>query len=162
MFRQIAFLSLFALVAAPASAQPAGGMAAMQYYVGHWSCMAGSVGKPLGPATLTATMDAGILRELIEAPEQGASKAFTLVLDVTYDPKAKRYVQVAFDNTAAWGVSYAKPWTGNTETWFDHVTSDNKPGRSTVTRGTSSYSFLGYPTATATKPNFKGSCKRVT
>jgi hypothetical protein len=162
MFRQVACLSLFALVAAPASAQPAGGMAAMQYYVGHWNCMAGDVGRPMSPATVTATLDAGILRELILVPAQGASKAYTLVLNIVYDAKQKRYVQVATDTEAVWGVSYAKPWSGNTEVWLDHVTSDNKPGRSTVTRAASSYSFVGYPTATATKPNFKGSCKRAT
>jgi hypothetical protein len=162
MFRQIACLSLFALVAAPASAQPASGMAAMQYYVGHWSCLAGSVGRPMSPASVTTTMDAGVLRQLILVPARGASKAFTLVLNIAYDAKAKRYVQVSADSGAAWGISYAKPWTGSTEIWFDHATSDNKPGRSTVTRATSSYSFLGYPTATATKPNFKGSCKRTT
>ena len=162
MLRQIACLSLFALVAAPVSAQPATGMAAMQYYVGHWSCMAGGVGSPMSPGTLTATMDAGILRELVVVPARGASKAFTLVIDVTYDPKLKRYVQVSADSEANWGISYAKPWTGNTEIWFDHATSDNKPGRSILTRAASSYSFVGYPTATATKPNFKGNCKRAT
>ncbi len=162
MFRQTAFLSLFALAVAPTSADAAGGMAAMQYYVGHWSCMAGSVGKPMSPATFTATMDAGVLRELVVVPAQGTSRAYTLVMSLTYDSKQQRYVQVFLDSDSAWGISYAKPWTGNTETWLDHATSDNKPGRSTVVRGAQSYSFVGYPTATATKANFKGNCKRAT
>ncbi|MGA8575414.1 MAG: hypothetical protein WB609_06945 [Candidatus Cybelea sp.] len=49
-------LALFAFAvgfAVPAAAQPSTGMAAMQYYVGTWSCMAGNVGQP--PVKATAT-----------------------------------------------------------------------------------------------------------
>ena len=56
------------LVAAPAGAQMMSGtssMSGMQYYVGTWSCMAGSVGQPQSKATATFTMESGLLRQYV-------------------------------------------------------------------------------------------------
>ena len=45
--KTIVLLALAVGFTAPASAQPMTGMAALQYYVGTWSCMAGPIGNPM-------------------------------------------------------------------------------------------------------------------
>jgi hypothetical protein len=158
-------LGAFALAlvfATPAAAQATTGTASLQYYVGTWSCQAGSVGQPPSKATATYTLDSGVLREWVDVPAQGKmTKPYMLSIATTYDAKKGRYVQTGLDNMGGWWVSYATPWTGNTEQWADHANSDNKLGHGqTVRTNQNTFSFSDYPTLTATKPNFKGSCTR--
>lgn len=138
------------------------GMAAMQYYVGTWSCLAGPPGTPPSTATATYSIDSGVLREWVVVPPQGKmTTTFALSIAATYDQKNGRYVQTLIDSQGNWTVSYATPWTGNTEQWTDQATSDNKPGHGqTVRTDQNDFSFTGYPTVTATTPNFAGTCKR--
>lgn len=146
--------------AAPVITRSAG-MDDMQYYVGTWNCKAGEPGKAPSNATATYTLDGGVLRQWVSVPVQsGMKKAYYLNAATTYDAKKGMYVMANMDSDSAWSVDYAKPWTGNTEQWADHVTS-GKPGHSTVTRtNQNSFSFMGYPTLTSTTPNFKGTCTR--
>lgn len=68
-------------------ARSATGMAAMQYYVGTWSCNGGVVGKPPGHATLKYTMNGNVLQQWIQAPKGYVQSAAT-----SYDSKNDRYV----------------------------------------------------------------------
>jgi hypothetical protein len=162
MTRALALSVLAVAIAAPAGAQPAVGMGAMQYYVGTWSCLAGSVGRPPAKATATFAIDSGVMRQWVSVPAQGKmTKPYVLSIATNYDAKNRHYVQTFLDNDAGWSVSFAKPWTGNTEQWTDQSTADGKLGHSqTVRTSRNTFTFAGYPTLTATKPNFKGTCNR--
>lgn len=158
----LALIVLALALAAPAAAQPATGMAAMQYYVGTWSCQAGPPGSPPSTATATFTLDSGILRQWVVVPPQGKmTTAYVISFATTYDAKNGRYVETEIDNQGGWSISYATPWTGNTEQWIDQATMDGKPGHGqTVRTDQNSFSFTGYPTTTSMQPDFQGSCNR--
>jgi hypothetical protein len=147
---------------APAVAQSPAGMAAMQYYVGTWSCVAGNVGQTPSKATVTYALTSGLMSGTVVVPAQGKmTKTFVVNIDTSYDAKNGRYVQTQLDNLAGWSVSFAKPWTGNTEQWTDQASSTGKLGHGqTVRTNQNSFAFMGYATMTATKPNFKGACTR--
>jgi hypothetical protein len=163
MVRAFAIFGLAIAVGAPMAAQSASGMAAMQYYVGTWSCSAGMVGRAASTATATYTLDSGVLRAWIDVPKQGKMKsAYAFSEATTYDAKSGRYVQTQLDNLARWSVAFEKPWTGNTESWTDHATSDGKLTRGhTVRVSQNAFTFEGYPTLSAAKPDFKGACRRT-
>lgn len=161
--RKVLVLSaLAATFIVPAGAQSATGMAAMQYYVGTWSCVGKQTGQAATNATLTYSVDSGVLREWVNVPAQGKMKQpYVISIATTYDAKNGRYVQTGLDSTAAWWVSYAKPWAGNTEQWADHANSTGKLGRSqTVRNDQNSFTFIGYETIASMKPNFKATCHR--
>lgn len=162
MKRALALAVLAFAFAAPAGAQPATGMAAMQYYVGTWNCVAGPVGSPQSTATATFTIDAGVMREWVFVPAQGKmTTPYALSTATTYDAKNGRYVETFLDNQGAWSISVAKQWTGNTEQWSDQTTADGKLGHAqTIRTDQNNFSFTGYPTPTSTTPNFQGKCTR--
>jgi hypothetical protein len=160
--KTIVLLALAVGFTAPASAQSMTGMAALQYYVGTWSCMAGPVGSPPSTATATYTIDSGVMREWVVVPPQGKmTSTYALNIATTYDAKNGRYVETFLDNTSGWSVSFAQPWTGNTEQWTDQSTSTGKLGHGqTIRTDQNSFTFTGYPTVDSTQPDFKGTCKR--
>ena len=105
--------ALAAAVSPPIAAQPATGMAAMQYYVGNWNCISSAVGEAPDKATSSFTLESELLRQTVVVPPQGKMKtSYILNIATTYDAKNGRYVQTGLDNTAAWWISYAKPWSG--------------------------------------------------
>jgi hypothetical protein len=152
---------LVVALGAPAGAATMMGMDAMQYYVGTWSCMAGETGKPMDKATTTYTLDSGILREWLAVPAQRDMKtSYNATMSTMWDSKNHRYVAAWLGNDNDWSVSFAKPWTGNTEQWVDHASSTT-PGHTEVVRTSQNrYDFAGYPTASSMKPSFKGYCTR--
>lgn len=157
------FLVLFAFTAAavaPAGAQTTGGMAAMQYYVGAWACAA--VGEPDSNATQTYAIENGTMRESVVVPPQGKmTSPYQLTIVMAFDSKNDRYVKTRLDNEAGWSVSFAKPFTGNTEEWTDTVTYDGKLGRSQVVRtDQNTFSIAGYSTMSQTNPDFTVICHR--
>jgi hypothetical protein len=165
--RALGFLTLMAMLGAPAGAQMTSGpgpsgMAAMQYYVGSWSCMVGNVGQAAYKSTASYTMDAGILRESVIVPATGKMKtSYAASSAISYDSKDHRYVQTWLGNIADWSVDYLKSWNGNTEQWVDHATSAAAPGHSqTVRTSQNRFDFAAYPTLTSTKAVFKGYCTR--
>jgi hypothetical protein len=159
--RALALCALALAFAAPAGAQAAGGMGAMQYYVGTWACAGGPVGIPPQKATVTYTLDSGVLRQWVDVPAQGKMKQYGLSSGTTYDAKKGRYVSTSIDSMSAWGVSVAKPWTGNTERWTDIATSDGKLGHGVLVRtDDNDFVYTAYATVTGTKPNFKVTCKK--
>lgn len=157
------FLVLVAVIAAaiaPADAQTPSGMAAMQYYVGTWVCAA--AGEPDSNATATYTVENGVMRDSVVVLPQGKMTApYQLAIVTIFDAKNNRYVQTSLDNQAMWAVSFAKPFSGNTEEWADNVTYDGKLGRDEVVRtDQNNFDIIGYSTMSQTKPDFKVTCHR--
>ena len=112
-------------------------------------------------ATLTYTMDSGILHQTIDAPMQGKmKKAYMSSSSTTYDAKNARFISAGVSNDPG---AYTSMWTlaGNVETGRDLWTSDGKPGHSKTVRNSSSmFTYTGYPSMTASKPNFEATCRR--
>jgi hypothetical protein len=135
-------------------ARSATGMAAMQYYVGTWSCTGGTIGKPPGHATLTYTMNGNVLQDWIRAP-----KGYVQSSALTYDSKNGRYVNAGVANSTNWFVSYTT-LSGNTETTFDHASSGTLQHGITVRTSSTTFTYTGFPTLSAAKPNFKASCQK--
>jgi hypothetical protein len=160
--KQILAVSILALAATSlVGAQSASGMSAMSYYVGTWKCVGGPTGSPSANATVTATMNGGVLNSIASVPMQPGMKAAYYSTEVTsYDGK-DRYIETRLDNYGAWGVSYAPMWTGNTEQWTDLYTDDGKLGHGQAIRvDNDHYTYTGFDTPTGTSPTFKISCQR--
>jgi hypothetical protein len=160
--KQVLSVFILALVAtAPVGAQPAGGMSAMGYYVGTWTCVGGPVASPPATATVTAVMNGDVLNSSVSVPVQpGMKAAYYSTFVTSYDGKG-RYLQTTLDSYGAWGVSYALTWTGNTEQWTDLTTSDGKPGHGVAVRTDNDhYTYTAYGTPTSTTPAFKIACQR--
>jgi hypothetical protein len=157
----MALLAVFALAALPAAAQSGAGTAALQYYVGSWWCTGGPPGHPTNKATLTYTMDGGILHQTIAVPMQDKmKKAYMSSSSTTYDAKSGRYMTAGVTNDPA---SFTGVWTlvGNVENQKDVWTSSGKPGRGTTVRNSNSrFTYTGYPSISATKPDFQATCTR--
>jgi hypothetical protein len=150
------------LVAAPNSVRAASGAAALQYYVGTWSCQAGAIGKLPSKSKVTYMFDSGVLREWVYVPLQGKMTApYLNSIATSYDAEKRRYVQTGMDNNGFWWVSFAEPWTGKTEQWTNHASADNIVRRYTWVRtNRNTFRFTEYPSRTATKPDFGGTCSR--
>lgn len=159
------FLTLIAFVAAavgPVGAQTTGEMAAMQYYVGAWACIGEAPGEAPSHATATYAIENGVMRDSVLVPPQGTMTApYQLMIVTTFDAKNDRYVQTQLDALASWSVSFAKPFTGNTEEWVDNVTYDGKLGHVEVVRtDQNTFKIAGYPTVSADKPAYTVTCHR--
>lgn len=62
----------------------------------------------------------------------------------------------SLDTQATWAVSFAKPFTGNTEEWLNNVTYDGKLANVEVVRtDRNTFDISGYSTMSQTKPDFK-------
>jgi hypothetical protein len=153
-------LVLLAFAVAPASAQAPAGMGAMQYYAGAWACSA--PGEPDSNATATYTIENGVMRDSVVVPAQGKMTApYELAIVTTFDAKHDRYMQTSLDNQAEWAVSFAKPFTGNTEEWVNNVTNDGKLGHVKVVRtDRNDFDIIGYSTMSQTKPDYTVICHR--
>lgn len=159
--KSLAVFGLFCLAVVPTAAQSASGTSALQYYVGTWSCVGKAAGQPATTATLTYTLDSGVLRQTLMAPKMGSMKqAYVSSTSTTYDPKGNRYLSAGVSNDPS---SFTSMYTisGNTESSKDTWVSSGSPGRATTVRtNQNSFSYTGYATATATKPSFTATCKR--
>jgi hypothetical protein len=153
-----AFLAVGAasLVLAPTPpARSATGMAAMQYYVGTWSCTGGATDKQPFHFTVRYTMNAGILQIWAQVP-----KGYVQSSSLRYDSKNDRYVEVAVANDNTWFVAY-RTISGNTETSVDHVTSDGKLGRLVTVRiSRTRYTSTIYPGLSGGKALLRWTCQR--
>ncbi len=159
MKRLSILLLLVAAFAAPASA--AGGMDAMKYYVGSWTCTAAQTGEKPSNATVEYTLTGGVLRGWVFVPMQGKMKSsYGSSIATSWDAKNGRYVQAQTDSEGAWNVAFAKPWSGQTEQWVDHASSAKLGHGTTVRDGQNAFHFMSYPSATSMTANFQGSCKR--
>jgi hypothetical protein len=161
--RFVFFLLVVAIITAPGRAVSATGMAAMQYYVGQWSCMAGPIGQPPAKAQLTYALDSGVLRNLIVVPPQGKMKrTYALSIDTTYDSKHARYVQDSVDTNGVSSISLVTMPSGTMEQWTDYAAYNQKPGHGqTVRNNQNMFTVTGYSTLTSTKATFKAVCHRA-
>lgn len=159
--KAIVLVSFVLAVLAPMSAQSASGMAAMQYYVGSWSCTGGMVGDPTH-ATSTYTMENGILRQSVSvSPTAKMKQPYYITFAMSYDAKHQRYVQTSVDAFGGWTVSSAKPFTGNTEHWTDTASDSGKLGWGDAVRvNQNTNTYTGYASMTSKAPNFKVTCTR--
>ncbi len=159
--KTLAFLALFAIAAVPAAAQSSSGTSALQYYVGTWSCTGGPPGHQNQKATITYTFDSGVLHQTIQAPKQGSMKtAYVSTTSTTYDGKNNRYISAGVSNDPS---SFTGMWTmsGNVETSRDMWVSSGKLGHGqTVRNNNNMFTYTGYNTMSATKPDFKAACRR--
>jgi hypothetical protein len=148
-------------IAVPVGAQPSG-MAAMEYYVGKWACVGGPTSSPPVKASVTYSVESGILRQWGEIPPQGEMKTtYAFNGAVSYDSKKHRYVSTFLDNDSGWELAVAQPWSGNTEHWTDLSTDSGKLARSEFVRTDhDNFTITSYEPRTATKPTFKVTCKR--
>jgi hypothetical protein len=160
--RTLAFLAFFAIAALPAAAQSGAGTSGLQYYVGTWACTGGSPGQKPAKATITGSLNSGILYQTINAPMQGRmKKPYYQSTSTIYDGKNGRYITAGVSNDPA---SFTSAWTlnGNVETSHDLFVSSGKPGHATTTRNSNTmYTYTGYPTTTSTKPSFRATCRRT-
>lgn len=159
--RTIALISFVLASLVPMSAQSASGMAAMQYYVGSWSCTGGMVGDP-SHASVTFTMDNGILRQFVSvSPTTKMPQPYYVTFTLAYDAQHQRYTQTTLDSFGHWSVSYAKAFTGNTEHWTDTASDSGKLGWGEGVRvNQNTITYAGYETMASKTPNFKVTCAR--
>lgn len=164
MKSSLIFVAGLLLAVAPAGAQTAGpsDVGNLGYYVGTWSCLAGNTGQRPMHATATYTLDSGLLREFVMAPAGGMMKyPYTLNITIVYDAKRHRFIDVGAGNDGGWWSSYAKPWTGQTETWIDTASTDSSLGRSqTVRESHDRFTFMDWDKTVGGKVVFKGTCTR--
>jgi hypothetical protein len=136
-------------------ARSATGMAAIQYYVGTWSCIGGAIDRPPFHFTVRYSMNAAILQSWLQAP-----KGYVQSSSITYDSKNDRYVDAAVANDGTWFVAY-RTIRGNTETSADHATSDGTLGRLVVARtNNASFTSTGYSSLSGGKAFFKATCRK--
>jgi hypothetical protein len=160
---RFALIGLIVVSCVPAKAQSATGMAAMQYYVGKWSCLTGFVGRATHKTGETYTIESGIMREVYLTPVQGSMrKSYSLNLLTAYDSKNRRYVAADLDDGGDWTIADIT-LNGNMEQWTYRFDNTGKiTGRGAVIRSDHNhFTFTSYPTLTATKPDFKEVCART-
>ena len=107
----------------------------MHYFVGTWSCSAGTVKNPtLYKIKVTFEADSEIMREWDAVEIPGQTTPYSISKSIVWDAKNGRWVQTQVDNIGQWRVSYLMPWAGNTEAWLDRSSSDGKPDRDETVR----------------------------
>lgn len=130
------------------------GMDAMQYYVGTWSCIGGTIGKQSFHFMATYAMSGNILRSWISA------NGYVQSSSITYDSKNRRYVDAAVVNDGTWFVAY-RTIGGRTDTSIDHATSDGKLGRLVIVHPSSTnFASTGYSAVSGGKVLFKATCRK--
>lgn len=154
-------MGLLVVFCMPAKVQSETGMAAMQYYVGKWSCLTGAIGRTPHKTVETYTIESGIMREVYTVPVQRSiANTYTSNILTAYNSKNERYVAALLDASADWIIADVT-LNGNVEQWTYRSNSAGKPGRGTATRGDHDhFTFISFPSLDATKPDFKETCQR--
>ena len=154
-------MTLAVVTLLPAGAQSTTGMAAMQYYVGTWSCSAGTVGSSPLKTIETYAIESDIMREVYTTPIQGSmTKPYVSNLLTAYDAKQDRYVVVSLSARGSLTAGEVR-LDGNTEYWTYTASSSGKLGRGVGIRTDyNHFTFLSYTSPIATEPTFKEICER--
>jgi hypothetical protein len=149
------------LAAATAHAQTPNPMDALKYYVGAWSCVERKAGDLPQSSKFTFAMESNLLRQWIDRPKQGSMRTpYVVNSTFAYDSTHRRYVQTEMDNDAAWWVSVAEPWKGNTIHWVDLATS-TKPSRWEMTRvDATTFTIASFAKLADKAPSYTATCKR--
>ncbi len=148
-------------VAVTAQANSANPMDALQYYVGQWSCLEHMGNLPISSKFVFA-MESNLMRQWIARPQQGSMRRpYVVNSTFAYDFEHHRYVQTEMDNDAAWYVSAAEPWKGDTIHWVDLATSSTKLSRWEMTRiDSNTFSIASFAKPTDESPSYTATCKR--
>ena len=143
-------------------AEAAEPMRAFQFFVGTWSCIERRSSRPPLSSTFTFVMESELLRQWIVRPKQGSMRApYVVNSTFAYDSAHRRYVQTEMDNDAAWWVSAADSWEGDTLHWVDLSTS-TKLSRWEMTRvDPTTFTIRSFSKADDPEPNYTASCKRT-
>lgn len=149
------------LVAMTAQADAANPMDALKYYVGSWSCVEHTAGNSPLSSKFVFAMESNLMRQWITRPQQGSMRRpYVVNSTFAYASERHRYVQTEMDNDAAWYLSLAEPWTGNTIHWVDLATS-TKPSRWEMTRIDSrTFAIASFAKLADETPSYTATCKR--
>lgn len=152
---------LLLLPAISARAEALDPMSDLQFFVGTWSCSERPSNKPPLSSTFTFVMETGLLRQLIVRPKQGSMHAPYIVNSTfAYDSTHHRYVQTEMDNDAAWWVSVADSWQGDTLHWVDLSTSATLSRWEMTRVDSATFAIRSFSTPDDPAPNYTASCKR--
>ena len=109
--------------ATPIPLQPKPDLTPMTYFTGTWACAYKSARRPTPQRyTTVATLDPGgrwIVEKTKIMPVSWFPHAQFVVDMVTYDPNAKRWVDVETDSLGGYDLSASSGWTGDTMVWKD-------------------------------------------
>ncbi len=137
-------------------------MDALQFYIGKWACLERKASDPPLSSTFTFVMESNLMRQWIARPKQGSMQVpYVVNSTFAYDATRHRYVQTEMDNEAAWYVSVAEPWQGNTIRWVDLATSTESFPAGEMTRiSDTAFTVESFAKAGDKAPNYTASCKR--
>jgi hypothetical protein len=152
---------LLLLAAISGRAEAADPMGALQFFVGTWSCIEHPPNKPSLSSTFTFVMESGLLRQWIVRPKQGSMRApYVVNSTFAYDSTHRRYVQTEMDNEAAWWVSAADSWQGDTLHWVDLSTSTTLSRWEMTRVDPATFTIRSFSRRDDPAPNYTASCKR--
>ncbi len=163
---------LLTVVLAQASAAPTPvpnpkpDLSAVMYFTGTWTCQQPLRGK-VRPDTSTTTMDLNDrwIRTNDVAPpfDQYRAVPVNQTSYTTYDPTAKRYVNINVDDFGGYGLAYSPGWTGNTLVWTDKSAADGSVGIVTITKVSNTeynWDFKGTDGKGKAQQPAHGNCKK--
>ncbi|MGB8964764.1 MAG: hypothetical protein WCB99_03890 [Candidatus Cybelea sp.] len=105
----------------PAAAKP--NFSSLNFMVGTWTCHTKSARRPAAYVTVsTYTLDPSgywINETSTTSPNSWIPARLVVADKITYDSDAKRWVDVSSGDQGAYGLSFAKGWTGNQIVWHD-------------------------------------------
>ena len=152
---------LLLLAAISGRAEAADPMGALQFFVGTWSCIEHQPNKPPLSSTFTFAMESGLLRQWIVRPKQGSMRApYVVNSTFAYDSTHRRYVQTEMDNEAAWWVSAADSWQGDTLHWVDLSTSTTLSRWEMTRVDPATFTIRSFSKRDDPAPSYTASCKR--
>lgn len=113
----------------------AAGLAALEFYLGSWSCaVSARSGAPFRADVTFARDGAQMIRTAVTVPARPGHAAFSESQLTTWEANRGVFVQVSLGSDASWSVSEAAPWSGNVETWRDVATDDGTLRREELER----------------------------
>ncbi len=155
--------SLLAVLALSLGAQaaPDGPMAAFQPYVGDWTCLEHTDGRPDRVSQFRFVLDPTLLRETIEAPP-GPDAPHGDVTNATFafDAKTRRYVEIEMGGDAVWYVSTAPAASNGVLHWTD-IAAATPLSRwdMTLPKG-DAFTVDSFARPTDKAPNYHATCRR--
>lgn len=109
--------------ATPVPAPPKPDFSAMKYFLGSWTCTTKSARRPTPQVSMSVdTLDPGgrwLVAKSVNLPTSWYPYKSNELDMYTYDPGAKRWVDVETDTLGGYDVSASPGWKGATMVWTD-------------------------------------------
>jgi hypothetical protein len=109
--------------ATPVPAPPKPDFSSLKYFLGSWSCTSKSARRPTPQlSTSVNTLDATgrwLVEKSVNLPTSWFPYKSNELDMLTYDPSAKRWVDVETDTLGGYDVSASPGWKGDTMIWTD-------------------------------------------